>query len=197
MDDPAAWNPRRAVRTVALAAGDSARVALALPRRVRVETLPIRATVVRETAGGPDTLGVAPLTLDLPAGEAADLVVSLDGYDPARQRVGPDDDAVTVLLRPGPDARPDAALLPTQRSTVGRTLVDVGIGAAALAAGAVAVHYKFRADEIDDRYRTDGSPDFGDEDLRQEAIRLDRYSGIAVGAMQVGIGVLALRFVLR
>ncbi|MEM0964322.1 MAG: prenyltransferase, partial [Bacteroidota bacterium] len=74
---------------------------------------------------------------------------------------------------------------------------DLGIGAAALAAGAVAVHFKFRADSVDDRYRSETSPERGDEALLDEALRLDRYSAAALGAMQVGVGVLALRFVLR
>ncbi len=197
VDDADAWDPRRADRTVAVAAGDSVTVVLALPVRLRVETLPIRATVVRETASGRDTLGTSPLTVETDGAAPVVLVASLDGYEPVRQTVAPYAEAVTLVLPLGDDATPQAALLPTQRSTLGRTLVDVGIGAAALAAGAVAVHYKFRADAIDDRYRTEGTADFGDETLRDEALRLDRYSAAALGAMQVGVGVLALRFVLR
>ena len=78
-----------------------------------------------------------------------------------------------------------------------QTWVDVGIGAAAVAAGAVAVHYKFRADRIDDRYRDPEDPGFADEALRQDALRLDRLSTVALVAMQVGVGALAIRFVLR
>jgi hypothetical protein len=197
VDDADDWNPRRTDRTVTVAAGDSVTVALSLPVRLRVETLPIRATVVRETAGGRDTLGTSPLTVETDGAAPVVLVASLDGYEPVRQTVAPDAEAVTLVLPLGDDATPQAALLPTQRSTLGRTLVDVGIGAAALAAGAVAVHYKFRADAVDDRYRTEGTADFGDEALRDEALRLDRYSAVALGAMQVGVGALALRFVLR
>ncbi|PAP77452.1 hypothetical protein [Rubrivirga marina] len=197
VDDLDAWNPRRAERAVTLADGDSVTVALALPLRLRVETLPIRAVVVRETASGRDTLGVSPLTLETDGAAPIVLVASLDGYESVRQTVEPDAQAVTLVLPLGDDTVPEAALLPTQRSTLRRTLVDFGIGAASLAAGAVAVHYKFRADAVDDRYRTEGTADFGDEALRSEALRLDRYSAVALGAMQVGIGALALRFVLR
>lgn len=197
VDDAEAWNPRRAERTVTVADGDSVTVALALPVRLRVETLPIRAVVVRETAGGRDTLGTSPLTLETDGAAPVVLVATLDGYEAVRQTVAPDAEAVTLVLPLGDDATPQAALLPTQRSTLGRTLVDLGIGAATLAAGAVAVHYKFRADDIDDRYRTEGTADFGDESLRDEALRLDRYSVAALVGMQVGVGALALRFVLR
>ena len=195
LDDAQAWDPRRAATTVTVSAGDSATVALALPTRLRVETLPIRALVVREQNGTRDTLGTAPLTVET-EGPAVWIAV-LDGYQEVRQAVAADAESVTLVLPLAADAVPETALLPTERSTVGRTLTDIGIGAAALAAGAVAVHYKFRADSADDRYRSEGGVGFGSEALRQEALRLDRYSAVALGAMQVGIGVLALRFVLR
>lgn len=197
VDDVDAWNPRRTERTITFATGDSLTVAMALPLRLRVETLPIRALVIREDGGARDTLGTAPLDLEIESGAPVVLEASLDGYETVRQSVPPDAGGVTLVLPLGSETRPEAALLPTQRSTFRRTLLDVGLGAAALAAGAVAVHYKFRADDIDDRYRTEGSADYGDEALREEALRLDRYSAAALGAMQVGLGVLAVRFVLR
>ena len=195
VDDPRAWNPRRASRTVELGAGDSVSVALALPLRSRVETLPIRALVVRTDGGRRDTLGTAPLVLELAPGERATLVATLDGFDDARATV-PAGEAVTLMLSPAAGTVPDVALLPTERSTVRRTVIDVSLGAAALVAGAVAVHYKFRADAVDDRYRGD-TAERGDEVLRQEALRLDRISAGALAVMQVGVGALALRFVLR
>lgn len=199
VDDPEAWDPRRAERTVTVAPGDSVRVRLDLPVRVRIETLPIRAEVAVERPDGTEAaLGTAPLTVDLPAGEALAVVARLGGYDPARRTVDASAEGpVVILLRPHPETPDEVALLPTERSTRGRTLLDVGIGAAAVAAGAAAIHYKFRADRLDDRYRDPGSEDYGRESLRQEALRLDRYSAIGLGAMQVGLGVLAVRFVLR
>lgn len=195
--DGRAWDPLRASASVTLSAGDSLAVPLTLPGRLRVETLPIRAVVVRERAGRADTLGTAPLVIETAPGEAITLVASLDGYDTVRQSVEAGAERVTLVLPLPANAVREAALLPTERSTVGRTLLDAGIATATLAAGALAVHYKFRADAIDDRYRTPDSPDFGNEDLRQDVLRLDRTSAIALGAMQVGVGVLALRFVLR
>ena len=198
VDDAQAWNPRRAQQTVTVREGDSVSVALRLPRRVRVETLPIRALVVREYPDGRrDTLGTAPLDLDLRDGEMATLVATLGGYDAVRQSVEGGAPVQTLMLRPEAGAPAERALLPTERSTARRTLIDLGIGAATLAAGVVAVSYKFRADAADDRYRSPLSADFGDEAFRDEALRLDRYSAAALGAMQVGVGALALRFVLR
>ena len=195
VDDLRDWNPRRASRALDLSAGDSVSVALALPLRTRVETLPIRALVVRTDGGRRDTLGTAPLVLELAPGERATLAATLDGFDAAGATVEAGEPA-TLMLTPAAGTVPDVALLPTERSTVRRTLIDVSLGAAALAAGAVAVHYKFRADAVDDRYRSD-TAERGNEALRQEALRLDRISAVALGAMQLGVGALALRFVLR
>ena len=198
VDDPRAWDPRRATARVSVGPGDSVSVALRLPQRVRVESLPIRALVVRAHPDGRrDTLGRAPLEVDLEDGETVSLVATLDRYRPGRLEVDAGRTVQTVVLLPLPDAPPDVALLPTERSTARRTLVDLGIGAATLAAGALAVHYKFRADSADDRYRAQLSPDRGDESFRQEALRLDRLSAAALVGMQVGVGVLAVRFVLR
>ena len=193
------WNPRRAETTVDVADGDSVTVALAWPLRVRVETMPIRATVVRTFADGRrETLGPAPLTVTLAPDESATLEVSREDYQTETVSVEAGRGSpVTVLLAPAPGAQPDVALLPTERSTRRRTLVDVGIASATLAAGALAVHYKFRADAVDDRYRGEDPRDRGDESLRQEALRLDRVSAAALVGMQVGVGTLALRFVLR
>jgi hypothetical protein len=198
VDDPGAWNPLRATARVGpLAAGDTARVALALPVRYRVETMPQGATVVLDGPDGTRTLGLAPLTVDLPRNTQASVVARLDGYADARARLDGAGGRVTLALDGVGGAAPPVVLLPTERSYLSRTLTDLGIGALTLAAGAVAVYYKFEADARDDRYRDPNSAERGLEPLRTEAESFDRRSAIALGAMQVGVGVLALRFVLR
>lgn len=194
-----AWNPRIDSARVALAAGDTLRLAMALPIRTRIETQPVGAEVTLIAAdGSARSLGPAPLTVDLREESMAELEAELAGYVSARQPV---DGAplVQMILTPEAGARvePVVQTFATRRGARRRTLIDIGIGAATLAAGAVAVYYKFEADAVDDRYRDPESLERGNEALRQEALRLDRRSGIALGAMQAGIGVLALRFVLR
>lgn len=193
VDDPAAWNARRAETTVTLVAGDTARVALPLPVRYRVETFPLGAALTVD--GRP--VGTAPATVDLPRGATATLVARLDGHADATATLAGDGGRVDLTLRPTSAEAPAVVLLPTQRSPRARTLIDVGIGALAVAAGAVAVHYKFRADRLDDRYRDPDGPDFGNETLRTEAEALDVRSGVALGVMQAGLVGLAVRFVLR
>ena len=196
--DAGVWGSRRVETEVDVAPGDSLRLALTLPRRVRVETLPIRALVVFEsTAGAVDTLGTGPVTVDLVPDETGTVTATLEGYAPASASLGPGADVVTLVLRPAAGAQPEIALLPTARSTRRRTTVDVALGAASLAAGALAIHFKFRADGIDDDYRGPDPALRGDEALRQDALRYDRYSAVALGAMQVGLGTLAVRLIFR
>ena len=190
--------PRRAEVTVLIPAGDTLAVGLALPVRYRVETLPLRARVSLQTDGGQRPLGVAPLTLDVPAGTGGTLVATLDGYRETRLALRPTDAPLTLILPPegaAPGAIPVTVL--TTETHHRRLLVDAGIGALALAAGAVAVVTKFRADDLDDQYRDPRSAQRGSSDLRDRAARFDRISLAALGAMQVGVGVLAVRLVLR
>lgn len=199
VDDPDAWNPRIDSSQVGLAAGDTLRIEMSLPLRTRVETNPVGAEVTLVSADGSmRVLGAAPLSVDLHEGQLAELVAELAGHSSTRQPVqGSPLVQMTLTPEAGVRVEPIVQTFATRRAARRRTLVDIGIGAATLAAGAVAVYYKFEADAIDDRYRDPESLQRGDESLRQEALRLDRRSGVALGAMQVGLGVLALRFVLR
>jgi len=199
VDEVGAWNPRIDSTRVELVAGDTLRLSMALPIRTRIESQPVGAKITLVTAdGAARQLGSAPMTVDLPEGAMAELVADLDGYVTQRRSV---DASPLVRLDLAPETgvrvEPMVQTFATRRASRRRTLIDLGIGAATLAAGAVAVYYKFEADEVDDRYRDPESLQRGDEVLRQEALSLDRRSGVALGAMQVGIGVLALRFVLR
>lgn len=197
-----AWSPRRAEVTVSVPAGDTLAVGLALPVRYRVETLPLRASVALETGGERRILGTAPIRVDLPVGTAGTLVATLDGYREARVALDgadPSGAPLTLVLAPDGSApgTPPVTVLTTARRGRRTFLVDAGIGALTLAAGAVAVATKFRADRLDNRYRDPASAERGVETLRDDAERLDRMSLVALGAMQVGVGALAFRLVLR
>ena len=193
------WNPRVDSARVTAVAGDTLRLRMELPVRRRVESSPRGASIaLARPDGSVRDLGAAPLTVDLPASTLAELVASADGFETARQPVGSASEVAFVLApEPGVRVPPEVQTFATRRASRRRTLIDLGIGAATLAAGAVAVYYKFEADDVDDLYRDPDSLRRGDEALRQEALRLDRRSGVALGVMQAGVGVLALRFVLR
>lgn len=200
-DAPGTWNPRRSETTVTVALGDTLQLSMALPDRIRVESIPLGANLALETDGTTRELGSGPLTVDLPAGTTGTLVATLDGYQAAHQALSAVADGHTLLiLRPdgvAAEAPIPVTILPTQRSGARRRLIDWGLGAVTVASAAVAVHYKFRADDLDSDYRDPLSPQRGEETIRKEAQRLDRFSGLALGVMQLGLGALAVRFVLR
>ena len=159
------WNPRRAEVTVTVPAGDTLDVGLALPARVRVESLPPGATVTLLAADGTaSALGTAPLTADLAPGLTGTLIAALDGYRDARAVLDATAQQVsgrplTLVLSPdgSADGTPPVTVLTTTRSRRRATLLDAGVAVLTLAAGTVAVVTKFRADRVDDRYRDPAS----------------------------------------
>lgn len=70
--------------------------------------------------------------------------------------------------------------------------VDYTAAGVALVSGILAIRYKTKANRRFDRYRVSGDPA-----LRGGFERYDRYSAISLGAMQAGIGVIAIRLVLK
>lgn len=200
LDATGGWDARRAATGIRLEGGTPASVALALPIRTRIESLPLHAEVVWERDGMPDELlGHTPLTVDRLKGMTGHLVARLNGHTEARLPAPADGGRVTLVLRPEGLAA-DAPLshsLPTHRSNTRRRAVDLGLGALAVAAGAVAVHYKFKADGVDDAYRTPGNPLLGLDTARKDALHYDALSGIALGVSSASLGVLAIRFALR
>lgn len=189
-----AWQVRRAEAEVVVRAGETVRVRLDVPYRYRVESFPYGATVALEGEGGTRTLGETPL--DLAVEEPLDgvLVVEKPGHASARQAAGEAaDNRYSFVLRPldfGAESAGETALRERGSSN---TWIDVAAVGLAVGAGAVAVYYKFKGNEEYDAYARSG----GDPAQRSDFERYDTYSAIALGAMQVGIGVFAIRLVLR
>lgn len=194
----AAWAPRRAEAVATVVEGETVTVLLRLPLRYRVETFPVGAEVTLETPQGTERLGTAPLVFERVEALTGTLVASAPGFMPVRALPGDSlTNRVTLVLRPleaGAVPETAAGWVPDRRPN---RWIDYAAGAAAVAGAAVAVHYKFQADDLDDRYRAAGSAERGDPALKSEAERLDSYALAALGVMQVGLGVLAVRFILR
>lgn len=66
--------------------------------------------------------------------------------------------------------------------------VNIAVSASALAAGALAVHYRTKADNRFDDFGVTGKAS-----LRSDIRRLDVQSGVALGVMQAGLGFVAFR----
>ncbi|HYE96768.1 MAG TPA: hypothetical protein VD962_11215 [Rubricoccaceae bacterium] len=198
VEDERAWQPRTADTTLGVRPGDTATVRLDLPVRYRIESVPFGAAVAIERAGHREPLGVTPLVLDRGGGLMGALVLEREGYHPAQLTPGDSlfNRHVVLLqpLRPGDVTEAEGVWMPSRPR---RTWVDLAAGAVALAGTGVAIYYKFQADEVDDRYRSPDSPERGDPVLREEALRLDRYSAAALAVGTVSFGLLGVRLILR
>lgn len=73
----------------------------------------------------------------------------------------------------------------------GPNWVNIAVTASAFVAGALAVHYRTKADNRFDDYGVTGK-----ESLRSDIRRLDVQSGVALGVMQAGLGFVAVRLAL-
>ena len=171
--------------------GDTVYLRLHFPLYHRIESHPFGATAYLINEGSKTQLGTTPLTYSSPEAIRGRFALELAGYQSAE-------------LEPGVHIwnRYETRLVPVKGELVARHSwqpvqrwrwwIDAGIGVAAVTAGAVAVHYKFQADAIDDDYRQTGDPT-----LRPRIARLDDRSGVALGVMQAGLMTLAVRFALR
>jgi len=192
------WAPRRVSRSVIVAANQTVTVRLDLPFRYRIESMPPDAEVILRSDGSEEVLGTTPLTVDRPEAMAGVLVARRPGY--LQAEVAPGDSLFnhhTLMMQPleaGAELDAVTSWIPPHEP---RRWIDYAAAGVALAAASVAIYYKFEADDLDNRYRSPDSLERGDPVLKQEAERLDLYSLGALGIMQAGITVLAVRFVLR
>ncbi len=192
--DRDAWQPRRAEAEVDVRAGETTTLRLDMPLRYRIESFPFGATVTLEREdGASERLGETPLVITTDAPLNGVLVVRKTGYTAARQVPGEAaDNLYSLVLRPITLAEAGEGETAWHAPRKPNGWIDVAAVGLALGAGAIAIHYKFKGDDAFDAYERSGNPA-----LRPEIDRYDTYSAIALGAMQVGIGVFAIRLVLR
>lgn len=189
-----AWTITPQSRSLHVEAGDTVRLAVNFPYHYRISTIPFGVPVYHETMAGRALLGETPLTYKSDNPLTGELILDAPGYHIVRLDPGSEVwNSHTVPLRPvelfTDERTAEVAWEPPGRR---RRWIDyAALGTAALG-GALAIHYKFKADRRFDAYEKTGDPA-----LRPEIERLDRYSGIALGGMQVGLGVFAVRLILR
>ncbi|MGI9175259.1 MAG: hypothetical protein ACR2GR_08075 [Rhodothermales bacterium] len=175
------------------APGDTLRFEMRFPYHYAIESIPFGAHVYLEENGQKEALGTTPILYRAEAPLTGMLILERQGYDEVRLAPGADvwNRDVFVL---DPLIRSDAptAEVDWNPPSSRRTWIDYAAIGLAAAGGATAVYYKFKADDRYEAYQRTGDPE-----LRPEFRRYDLYSGVALGTMQVGLGVFALRLVLR
>ncbi|QXD16085.1 hypothetical protein GQ464_003815 [Rhodocaloribacter litoris] len=191
-----AWTiePRQ-VDLAALPPGDTLRLHLPFPYHYRVESIPFGAPVYLATDSGRVRLGETPLTYRSPAPLQGDLVIDLPGFERERRPAGTalwNRHVVALTPVAAAAAAFPGAEVDWQPPGKHRAWIDYAAVGTALAAGALAVHFKMKADRRFDHYQRTGDPR-----LRPAIERYDLYSGIALGVSQISLGFFAIRLLLR
>ena len=192
-DDLETWQPRQASADIEVRAGETNTVQLDVPYRYRIESFPYGATVTLGENEEAVVLGETPLVYESADPLEGELVVAKLGHLTARQPVGSDvDNHYSFVLKPLNAESEGGAEVGWSERKEPNTWIDVAAVGIALTAGAAAAYYKFKGDDLYDEYLETGDPA-----LRPRFERYDNYSGVALGVMQVGFGVFAVRLVLR
>jgi hypothetical protein len=186
------WSMTPAQLPVDLRAVDTLRVSLDFLYHYAITTDPFDVHVLLETPAGRTLLGTTPLLHTSSDPLMGLLLLKKDGYE--LKRLTPGDRIWNRHYETMTPVAPDLALDDADelvRRPRGRWL-NLALGGAVAASGVLAVHFKIKADSRYDRYAVDGDPR-----LRGGFELYDRRAAVALGAMQVGIGVLAIRLVLQ
>ena len=176
-------------RAVGEAGTDTVRVEAYFPYHYRLETIPPGADVFLMGPDGDSWLGKAPLLHVSPGALSGEFRISMNGFETVRVAPGADiwnRHLVSLPVRSGDVLAGVGSMRPPRR----RRWIDVAALTGAAAAGVLAVHYRTKADN---RFRQ--WEDSGDPAVKDRVQQLDVYSGAAVGAMQVGLGVFAFRLI--
>lgn len=191
--DANTWSIPPVEAQVDAAEGDTINVDLHFPHQYRIESLPFGAKVYIERGDSREPIGTTPLLYTSEKPLESRIAVERPGY--AIERINPGREIWNrhvVMLKPSDDLDPTAAKVSWKPPKKHRAWIDFAALGTAAAAGVVAVHYKFKADDLYSQYEQTA-----DASLRDEIHAHDVRSGVALGVMQAGIGLFAIRLVLR
>ena len=187
------WTIEPLIHPIGDLEGDTSDVRMDFPYYFRVESIPFGANVHHETSAGWKPLGTTPLTFTSTEPLEGVLAVERAGY--VIERLDPGKaiwNRLIVTLKPSDEPDPTGAQVRWSPPPKRRDWIDYAALGTAVAAGVLAVHYKFKADDLYSRYEQTR-----DQSLRPEIKSYDVRSGVAFGVMQGGIGLFALRLALR
>jgi len=185
------WSVRPIKMRFEPAYDDTVYAHLNFPMYHQIESHPLAAKVWLQSGIERRFLGVTPMVFSSEELRDSTFIVEHDGY--LSKSIEPKMDIwnrymTSLTLLTQEKSLSTVNTINRQR----RQWIDWSIAIVGVAAGVAAVHYKFRADKINDNYLETGDPS-----LRPRVARLDDYSGIALGVMQAGAITLAVRFALR
>jgi hypothetical protein len=187
---PDAWSIPAVTHPVDTAGDDTLVVSARFPFYYRFESVPSGASVYLESDGARRLLGQTPL--DHVSDEPLAGTVSFDRTGHLIRTVEPGDELWNrhlVLLETVDRLTANESDLSISGHS-GSAWIDYAATGVAVAGAVLAIHFKTKADNRYEIYNETRDPA-----LKSEIKELDLYSGVALGAMQVGIGVIAFRLV--
>lgn len=196
------WSVMPLDTTVTVPAGDTLRLVLDFPHYYRVETVPFGVPVYLVDGGDRHMLGTTPLLYVDQEPVKGTLVVDEPGYH--IEQVDPGGGVWNVYrltLQPTVPEMASSEQIAWRPPQKRRWWIDAAALGIAATATAVSVHYKFKADRLEEeREKACRADDFGPQCSPAVADQIHDYDRIAawsLGAAQVGVGVFAIRLVLR
>jgi hypothetical protein len=173
-------------------AGDTIAVRLDFPYYYRLESTPFDAEVDLRDGLVVRPLGFTPSTVESATPLTGVLDIRLAGFKTESIVPGAELWNLHVIRLEPLEETGDVSRFALSPPPSRRRWIDYAAIGTALVAGGVAVHFKFKADRRYDRYVETGDPT-----LRPTIKRYDTYSGVALGVMQAGAGLFAVRLILR
>ena len=194
ISDAGSWSVEPLVAPITTSPGDSTTLTLNFPYYYRVESIPYGAIVYHEEAGAKIRLGETPITYKSAEPLSGALLLERDGY--VSRRIEPGNELwnrQSIVLERAVRSQDvevtEVDWMPPARS---QSWIDYAALGLAATAGVLTIHYKFKADHLHDEFRRTGDP------LLKERIEtFDTRAAVSLAAMQVGVGVFALRLVFR
>ena len=183
-----AWDLPQPETDLSVAAWDTATLVMDFPYQYRIDSTPFGAKVSVPAQEGL-VLGETPLVYSMESPLLSALLLEKAGY--ANAVIQPGSDVInrhSVALRPIDQSVPDELAVEWAPAGSKNKWISWAAAGLALTGGALAVNFKFKADEEYERYLETGDPA-----VKEQVDQYDMYSYVALGAMQVGIGVLAVR----
>ena len=186
------WSIEPVISPVSLSGQDTVRLSIDFPYYYKIESIPFDASIYIESPDERQLLGVTPLLYTSEAPLKGMLLLSVEGYESFRMTPGEDvwNQHLVELKEQAEEDLISKRYWTPERSR--NRWIDYTAAGVSLVSGIMAIRYKTKANRRFDRYRISGDPA-----LRDGFERYDRYSAISLGAMQAGIGVLAIRFVIK
>lgn len=183
--EPGIWSVEPLLFDLTQESGSTISLEAVFPQTIRVESIPSGARVFNSRGV---QLGVTPLqwTTDEPITE--ELTVAIGAHESITFIPGSEvwNRHLFLLKRLTPEVGVVPARVLGEKPS--RRWINKVALTSAFAAGALAVHFRTKADNRFDDYNQTGN-----RALRGDIRRLDIQSGVALGAVQVGLGVVAIR----